>query len=311
MMTDPITAEPDPVPDPAHGFPDVVAVPPPGAVPRESAIESAAMAAGLVRDQRRFLHALTAYLNGSVPVTADQVAAVADMRRRLAAVAGLIVRRRLSASAIIDAEHAQRFAERATALAVAAGQAAGALRSKTGPAGPDAPRVVDVVGTYDDGWRELGEVADTVFDTAVVAARVHGAPTLAAVRAVIATGGLTEAQEQRRDVVARLAGEGRTAKQIGMVVGLSETAVVELCRVHRIALPAAPVVLLPRDVTVELPPLIETLDRLGDFARRVQPGDVAAMDRDAAADAVRELWRVCTPLLGLRKMLDDHARRGQ
>lgn len=298
------TPPPPPWPENVEGIPI------PSDVPRDSAADTARIAAHLLALVIGYRERIRPHLEATPP-TVDTAAVwqAADTRRRVAVVADMIARRKLSVGGTMDAQHALRLAERIAGLTLAAGQRAGVVRTKATANTKDTRllAVRDVLGSAVSNCRNMGAPDDAAFTAAIEAARDRGAVTYDNVMAALGTDNLTDAARAQRQVMAALAADGHSSGQIGRALGIATERVVELARRYGVAIPADDVLKrTPRiDPARIITEVIAMLDGAGSSARLVTAQDIEALDRDQCRDWARELFEHTKYVLQVRRWLDD------
>lgn len=282
-----------------------------GDVPREGAVDTNAMAGSLLATALYYRDAIRGALESDPPVVdRDALDQAAEFRRGVAVVADLIVRRALSPTGVSIAQRAARVAERVAGLTVAAGQQAGIVHTTAAFRGPTRLRIRDILGDAADRCQQMGGPDDDTFEAAIQMCVNKGSVTYDAMIAALAAGGLTDAAEEQRAIMTRLAAGGNSSQQIGAVLDVTAERAAELARRYGIPVRAdqvSTVAPVPDPARV-VRDVVRLMDDVSSTAQELGRIDVAVLDRDACADWTRNLWESTKYVLLLRQMLDDHAR---
>jgi hypothetical protein len=258
-------------------------------VPRDSAEDTAAMAWQLCDDIQGF----TA-VDGDLTLKRIDAEAVFRLRRQVATVADLIVRRGLSKAAALDAQEAGLRIDRFAGLVARAQGAAGALAAFGSAAG----RISD-----------LARIDADAFEAAVFAARNLGSLALVDVMMEIPRdGAVSDVAEQTRTRLADLAGRGLTTAEIAADMMLRPIRVEELAAQWGIEISGPPEPEPPVDAKTKIGAWLGPLTEASLALREVDAAAVAKLSPEQARDLAREVWAQTVPLVGLHKILADRGR---
>lgn len=267
-------------------------VPPLSSVPQDSHVEAQAMTERLLGALSQYREEIRDVLDAGA-VTALAVEQAARLRREVAAVTDLVLRRHLGEAT--TAHRTARLAERIAGLVVA-----------QTPEGVDPE---DVLGKAYDRCAMMAAPSDEEFAAAVEACADAGGVTFAGLAGALAAGGSDVARQQQRAMIERLATAGVSDVDMAVTLGVGPDRLRELAAEYGVTVRAEPVEVVALDAGVAVPGLIEALREVGAqaFPAGALPS-VEGVSTAQAADWAAELWDLCVPLLGLRKALVDRGK---
>jgi hypothetical protein len=277
-------------------WPSLPYFPPISAVPRDSAVEAERVARDLLGTVVAYRDAVLPVLAAGVIDTAHPVEDTAELRRRVAMVSDVLIRRALSPAGVIAAQHAARLAERVAGLTLRA----------TPPVLVFRPR--DVFGSAAGTVQMMGVPSDVAWNSAVEFAISRGDVSSRALLAALDRDDLTDAEREQRALMSRLvdAGSGR-AEEMAPVLGLSAERVLELAARYDLPLPADPEPIQAVDTVALIEDIISDTAAAGRDSQRVDPAEITRMSPAQCADWSRELWMSAKYILQLRARLDARA----
>jgi hypothetical protein len=271
-------------------------------VPRGSAVDAEIMAATM-------LAAVQAWAPKAL--AAGDYRGAGELRRRLGPVAATIYRRKLSATATLDAQQAARIVDRVAGRTVRDGQAAGEIYVRSTSGKRNRIPVADIVGHNDrSGLYRLGEATEEEFQAAIASARASGSLAMETVVGHLGIKDLTPRQQAQRDRIAEMAEQGFTSRQIAAELKIKPMRVSALSRRYGITIHGDSVSrntrnLDPIRIITETIPII---DGLAHGARQLADDDIARIDPAQAKDWARQLGQALGPVAALQRSLRDRGK---
>ena len=292
-MTEPSTPKrPDPPPLPT--------IPVLADLPRESAVETVAVAAQILANVQKWAPAA---------VEAVDFMGAADLRRKLAPIAVTIYRRALSKAAALDAQEALRRVERVSGLTALEGQKLGLVRPQR--QGNKAPGMsTREIGLDTNKAYPLAAPTEEEFEAAIQRGRDRGSLAFDNLLGALGEGQLTEVQQAQRDRLAELAADRFSTAQIAEQMDMGARNVAALAKRYGIEILGDAGITRARSIDPirVITESIPTLDGVGAAAKQVDLADIAGLDPAQAKDWARQMWDALTPTMALRAALRNRGK---
>jgi hypothetical protein len=261
-------------------------------VPRDNAVATAELAADTLAQVKEWAPRAVAALDWD---------AASTIRGATARFADLVATRGLSAAATLDAQEAARRAERVLGQVVAQAHAQSLLKAV-------GLSPLAVLGNAGGRCSQLaGEVTDEQFEAAVFKARDRGTLSFESLAREIGVDTLSEVERERKEAMARLAGEDWTTPQIAAELNLTVPRAWELLRSYGIDVPAD-ATRADVDARDAVARALAATRQAAEALVEVERGDLDQFTPEEARDLAGRLWTAVVPIVHMRKSLLERGR---